>query len=108
MAKFVVIETGGKQYRVSDGLSLDVEKLTKADPKLKEGSKVVFDKVLLVDDGKSTKVGTPYIEGAKVEAELVSEKKGKKVVGVKFKNKIRYRVKYGHRQTKARVKIAKV
>lgn len=108
MAKFAVIETGGKQYKVAEGDVLDIEKLTKANPKLAEGGKVVFDKVLLTDDGKSTKVGKPYLEGVTIEATFEGEKKGKKVKGVKFKNKTGYRVKYGHRQTKARVTVAKV
>ncbi len=63
--KFAVIETGGKQYKVSEGDSLTIEKLP---GEHKEGEKITFDKVLLVDDGKTTKVGTPYLEGVKVEA----------------------------------------
>ena len=107
--KFAIIETGGKQYKVSEGAILDVEKLSKANPKLGEGDKVVFDKVLLTSDGRGTKVGTPYVDGVKVEATLVSEKKGRKVVGLRYKNKTRQSTTpYGHRQVKARVKVGKI
>jgi len=110
--KFAVIETGGKQYKVVEGDVLLVEKLLPKSPKgdrvkkLKEGSKVVFDKVLLVDDGKDTKVGTPYIDGAKVTATFEEEGKHKKIKVIKFKAKSRYFKKRGHRQPYSKVKIA--
>ena len=69
---FTVIETGGKQSKVADGNVLSVEKL----PGHTVGDTVVFDKVLLIDDGKTTKIGTPYIDGAKVEVEIVEEGRG--------------------------------
>ena len=112
--KYAVIQTGGKQYRVSEGDTVTVEKLSprqgsgQASMALKEGDKVIFDKVLLTDDGVATQVGAPYLAGAKVEGTLVSEKKGKKVSGMKYKAKSNYRIKYGHRQVEAKVKITSV
>src|SRR3989344_1665152 len=103
MAKYAVIATGGKQYNVSEGDTIFVEKLG-----VGEGAKVTFDKVLLVDDGATTQIGSPYLEGATVTGELVSEKKGKKVLGVKYKAKSNRRVKYGHRQIQAQVKITSI
>ena len=103
--KYAVIQTGGKQYRVSEGDTIVVEKLSSLLSPIKEGDKVIFDKVLLTDDGTATQVGAPYLVGATVEGSLVSEKKGKKVLGMKYKAKSNYRVKYGHRQVEAKVKI---
>ena len=103
MAKFAVIQTGGKQYRVSEGDSISVEKLG-----VPAGDKVTFDKVLLVDDGSTTQIGVPYLDGASVDGEVVSEKKGKKVVGAKYKAKSNRRTKYGHRQILANVKIISI
>jgi len=103
--KFAVIETGGKQYKVSEGDSLLVEKLP---GEHKEGGKIVFDKVLLVDDGKSTKVGAPYLTGVKVEAVFDEEGKAKKVVVIRFKSKSRYFKKKGHRQPYTKVTIGSI
>lgn len=98
---FAVIHTGGKQYKVEKGDTLRIEKLSP----LTDG-KVVFDKVLLVDDGTTTKVGAPYITGATVSATvLVEEGKGKKVLVVKYRPKSRYFKKNGHRQPFTEVKI---
>ena len=108
---FAIIETGGKQYKVAEGDVLLVEKLPSKSPKvdrvkeLKKGSKVVFDRVLLVDDGKSTKVGTAYIAGAKVTAIFEEEGKHKKIRVIKFKAKSRYFKRRGHRQPYSKVKI---
>jgi len=99
---FAVIETGGKQYKVSEGDVLSIEKLSE---ELKEGDTITFDKVLLMDDGKDTVVGTPYIEGAKVTATLEQEGRGKKIMVIRFKAKSRYFKKYGHRQPYMKVKI---
>ena len=99
---FAVIETGGKQYVVKPGETLIIEKL----PKTKKGEKVTFSKVLLLDDGKNTRIGTPYIAGETVEAEITGEGKGKKITILKYKNKTRYRVKKGHRQPFTKVTIA--
>ena len=103
MEPFAVIETGGKQYLVSAGQKLKIEKLVKP-----AKGPVVFDKVLLLSDGKKTQIGTPYLSGAKVEAEYVSEGKGDKVWVFKYKSKVRYRVNRGHRQPFTEVKIGTV
>ena len=101
--KFAVIKTGGKQYRVAPGDILTIEKL----PEL-AGEKVVFKDVFLLDDGEKTNVGAPTISGATVTGEVLSTGKGKKVVIVKYKPKVRYRVKRGHRQISTKVKIATI
>jgi len=100
---FAVIETGGKQYRVAPGDKVQVEKLEAED-----GSKFVFDKVLLVQSDEGTKVGTPYVSGAKVEAEVLRDGRAKKVVIFKYKPKKRYRKKQGHRQSFTEVEIKKI
>ncbi|HEY4522092.1 MAG TPA: 50S ribosomal protein L21 [Candidatus Paceibacterota bacterium] len=102
MAKIAIIETGGKQYVVTKDSVLDVEKITGA---TKAGDKITFDKVLLTDDGSQTSVGKPYIEGAKVSAELVETGRDKKVVVMRYRQKSRYYKKKGHRQPYATVRI---
>ncbi len=106
-AGFAVIATGGKQYVVREGDLLKVEQLSGAD-KRKEGDKIVFDNVLLTDDGKDTKIGTPTIEGSKVEATLVADDRDKKLHVIRFRAKSRYFRKLGHRQPYTLVKITKV
>ncbi|MBP9749258.1 MAG: 50S ribosomal protein L21 [Candidatus Pacebacteria bacterium] len=101
---FAIIETGGKQYRVAEGDVFKVEKLTDH----KAGDTVVFDKVLLIDDGETTVVGTPYLEGKTLEVTLVEEGKGKKLHIQKFKSKSRYKRRLGHRQVFAKVKASEV
>jgi len=81
---------------------LTIEKLSES---FKEGKKIIFDKVLLIDDGKDTKVGDPYIKGAKVSATYEEEGKHKKIKIIKFKAKSRYLKKQGHRQLYSKVKI---
>jgi len=103
--KFAVIETGGKQYKVSEGDTISIEKLS---GEHKEGEKVSFDKVLLVDDGKATKIGTPYLEGSKVDATIVEEGKGKKVSVIRFRPKSRHFKKKGHRQPFTKITISVV
>ena len=105
--EFAVILTGGKQYVVSVGDILTIEKLLNdKGEEYKEGDKVVFDKVLLVDNGKdTTTVGTPYIDGAKVTASFEAAGKAKKIDVIRFKSKSRYFKKYGHRQPFNKVKI---
>ena len=105
---FAVIKTGGKQYRVAEGDTLKVEKLSTTTKPLKVGDKIVFDEVLLIDDGKEIKLGNPNIKGSTVEAQLMEEGRSKKITIVKFKNKTRFRRKQGHRQPYAQVKITKV
>ncbi len=111
-AAFAVIQTGGKQYKVKAGDVLKIEKLSQ-DHKVGEqpivheaGAKITFDQVLLQDDGTTTKVGSPYISGAKVSATVVVPvAKGKKVMVVKYMPKSRYFKKNGHRQPFTEVKI---
>lgn len=105
-SEFAVIQTGGKQYAVSKG---DVVKIEKIKPKdgavLKVGDKIVFDKVLLVDNGKDTTIGTPYIAKAQVEAKLKEIGRNKTVEVIKYKQKSRYFKKNGHRQPWFKVEI---
>ncbi len=103
---FAVIETGGKQYKVSVGDTLKVEKM-KGD--YKEGDSITFDKVLLVDNGTdTTNIGTPYVDGAKVEASLVEIGRNAKITVIKYKQKSRYFKKNGHRQPYFKVTIQKI
>lgn len=101
--KFAVVETGGKQYRVSAGHKIKVEKLNE-----EEGGSFVFDKVLLVSDDGKTTVGTPYVDGAKVNAKVISQGREKKKLVFKFHSKTRYRKKKGHRQPFTEVEIISV
>jgi large subunit ribosomal protein L21 len=98
-----IIKTGGKQYKVQVGDKIKVEKLVG-----EVDGKITFDEVLFVGDEKSVKVGTPIIEGAKVEGKILQQGKAKKVVGIKFKAKKRYKVKFGHRQPFTEVEIVKI
>lgn len=102
---FAVIATGGKQYKISEGDVLSVEKIS---GKKKSGDKIIFDKVLLIDDGKDTKIGNPYIAGATVEAIYEGDRAGKKVSIIRFKSKSNYSKKKGHRQIHSKVTIASV
>ena len=101
MAKIAIIETGGKQYVVTNDTVLSVETLGVKKP----GEKVTFDKVLLVDDGTNAQVGKPYVSGAKVTGELVAEGRAKKVTVLRYRPKSRYSKKRGHRQAFAKVRI---
>jgi large subunit ribosomal protein L21 len=103
--EFAVIFTGGKQYRVSEGGFVSIEKIT---GEYKKGDKLSFDKVLLVDDGKDTTIGTPYITGAKVDGEIVEIGRTRKVMVVKYKQKSRYLKRNGHRQPFFKVKITSI
>ena len=90
---YAIIKTGGKQYKVTEGASIFVEKLD-----VEEGTVVTFDEVILVNDGESTKIGTPVVKGAKVTAKVEKQGKEKKVVTFKYKPKKHSHSKYGHRQ----------
>ena len=103
--EFAVILTGGKQYQVKVG---DVLKIEKMAGEFKEGDKITFDQVLLVDNGTDTTIGTPYIAGAKVEATFEEEGKGKKVEVMKYRPKSRYLKRSGHRQPYFKVKIESI
>jgi large subunit ribosomal protein L21 len=98
-----VIKTGGKQYLVKKGDKVKIEK-----QEGKVGDKITFSEVLFLGDEKSVKVGTPFVEGAKVEGKILMQGKGKKVTGVKHKPKKRYKVKFGHRQLVTEVEIVKL
>ena len=98
-----IIETGGKQYKVTEGDTLCIEKLAS-----EAGENVTFDKVLAVIDGDKITVGTPVVEGAKVDASVVKNGKGKKVIVFKYKPKKGYRRKQGHRQPYTKVTIGKI
>jgi large subunit ribosomal protein L21 len=97
-----VIKTGGKQYIVSKGLRLNIEKLPGTH---KEGDKVVFEEVLMVDNGSDTTIGDPLIKGAKVSATILEIGKAKKIDVVKYKAKSRYYKRRGHRQPFVKVEI---
>jgi large subunit ribosomal protein L21 len=100
---YAVIKTGGKQYRVAQGERLQVEKLP-GNP----GDAVSFDQVLLVGEGESIKVGTPLVKGAKVQAKIVAQEKGEKLIVFKFKRRKNQRRKNGHRQPYTRVEITSI
>ncbi|RMF78046.1 MAG: 50S ribosomal protein L21 [Planctomycetota bacterium] len=101
---YAVIEDGGKQYKVSEGDALLVERRD-----LPEGAKdLTFDTVLMVGEGSDARVGTPHVEGASVTASIVEELKTPKVVGVKFGRRKGYKRKFGHRQRMLKVRIEKI
>ena len=97
---YAIIETGGKQYKVAAGRKVDVDYLG-----VGEGQEVELSKVLLIADGEDTLVGEPTVDDAKVTATCVSEGKGDKILVFKYKPKVRYRVKRGHRQLFTRLEI---
>jgi len=100
---WAVIRTGGKQYKVSEGESIDIEKLDK-----KDGESVKFDEVLLVGTDGSVKVGKPLVEKSSVKAKVISNFRDKKIRVVKFKSKSKYTRTNGHRQSKTKVLIEKI
>ncbi len=100
---YAVIETGGKQYKVTEGETIFVEKLT-AD----EGAEVVFDKVLVAGEGSEVKVGAPAIDGASVTAKVVKNGKSKKITVFTYKPKKNEKRKMGHRQPYTKVEIVKI
>lgn len=100
---YAIIQTGGKQYRVSEGDVLSIEKLTAA-----EGEEVVFDQVLTVVADGDVKIGKPVLEGAKVTAKVVEHGKGEKILVFKYKAKSNYRKRQGHRQPYTKVEISKI
>ena len=98
-----VFETGGKQYKVAVGDVIKVEKLIAED-----GSAITFDKVLAIVDGDNATFGAPTVEGATVEATVVTTARGKKVIIFKYKAKKGYRKRQGHRQSFTQIKIEKI
>ena len=100
MTEIAVIKTGGKQYIVSPGKKIKIEKLPQ-----EEGSDVSFEEVLLVENDKGLEIGTPFLEGVTVKGKLLQQGKAKKVVVFKFKAKKRERKKKGHRQRYSEIEI---
>jgi large subunit ribosomal protein L21 len=100
---YAVIQTGGKQYRVAEGETLRVEKLVAA-----AGDKLSFDSLLFADDGGNVRVGQPLVTGVKVEAEVVEQGLGKKIIIFKYKRRKSYRRKQGHRQPFTALKITAI
>ena len=100
---YAVIVTGGKQYKVSEGDTLFIEKL-----EVEEGAAVTFDQILMVADGENVKVGAPAVEGATVEAKVLKNGKAKKIYVYKMKRKKNERTKKGHRQPFTKVTIEKI
>lgn len=100
---YAVVKTGGKQYRVSPGDSIDVEKLP-----YEVGQQVELDEVLLVANGSGAKIGRPLVEGAKVKATVTRQAKGRKVIIFKIRSSKRYRRRKGHRQHFTRLRIDEI
>ena len=99
---YAIIATGGKQYKVSEGDIITIEKLG-----IEAGEKVTFDQVLAVS-GDDLKIGNPTVDGATVDATVVKEGRGKKVIVYKYKRKTGYHKKNGHRQSYTQVKSEKI
>ena len=100
---FAIIETGGKQYKVNEGDIIFVEKL-----EVSEGDTVTFDRVMALSTGDNFVVGAPTVEGAKVEANVVKNGKGKKIYVLKYKAKKNEKKKIGHRQPYTKVQILSI
>ena len=100
---FAVIETGGKQYRVSPGSKVRIEKLS-----AEEGSSVTFDNVLLTMDGDKLRLGRPLVKGAQVTGKVLKQSRAKKVIVFRYKSKTRQRTKKGHRQPYTEVEITAI
>ncbi|MBX5490735.1 MAG: 50S ribosomal protein L21 [Chloroflexi bacterium] len=100
---YAVVETGGKQYKVEPGATVQVERLP-----AEVGSTVELDRVLLIGDGDEVQVGRPTVAGARVVAEVVAQEKGEKIIVFRYKPKVRYRRKTGHRQRLTRLLIKEI
>jgi len=100
---FAVLKTGGKQYLVSPGDKIKIEKLD-----IEEGKEITFDQVLLLEKGKSLKIGDPLVKGAKIKAKVLKQDRAKKIVVFKYKPKKRYQKKMGHRQPYTEIEILKL
>lgn len=100
---FAIIETGGKQYLVSAGDRIKIEKLDK-----KEETKIKFDQVLMLGDDKKVTVGQPLVKGASVEGKILAQGKGPKITILKYRPKKRYQKKMGHRQPYSQVEITEI
>lgn len=100
---FAIIETGGKQFRVEEGLEFNVELLN-----VESGSELAIDKVLLVDKSGETKIGTPYVEGAKVACQVLGHGRGEKIIVFHKKKRNDFHKKQGHRQDFTRLKVTSI
>lgn len=100
---YAVIKTGGKQYRVSVGDKLDVEKL-----EAEEGGDVTFENVLAAGEGESVRIGAPFLSGASVVGRVLNQFKGEKVIAFKFRRRKGYHRKKGHRQFQTKVEITSI
>lgn len=100
---YAIIKTGGKQYRVSEGETLKIEKLD-----VEVGAEVIFEEVLTVVNDADVKIGKPVVEGAKVVAKVVEQGKADKIFVFKYKAKSNYRIRQGHRQPFTAVEIVKI
>jgi large subunit ribosomal protein L21 len=100
---FAIIQTGGKQYRVSPGQKIKIEKIG-----AKNSSVLTFDKVLLVSDADEVKIGAPYVKGAEVKAKILKQGRDKKKIVFRYHSKTRYRKKKGHRQPFTEVEISEI
>jgi large subunit ribosomal protein L21 len=100
---YAVIKTGAKQHKVSEGDVLAVEKLDG-----NKGDEVIFNEVLMVSDDKDVKIGTPFVDGAKVVGEIISQKKGPKLIVYHMKKRKGFHKKTGHRQNLTSMKIKKI
>ncbi len=100
---YAIIESGGKQYRVEPGAVVALERIPG-----EVGSQVELDRVLLVSDGSTVKVGQPTVAGAKVISQIVAQTRGEKIDVFKFKRRKKYRRKTGHRQELTEVKVAEI
>jgi large subunit ribosomal protein L21 len=100
---YAIIENGGKQFRVAPGAKLDIDFMD-----LGAGKEIELDKVLFIADGDEKIVGNPFVEDAKVKATCLDEGQGKKIIVFKYKNKVRYRNKRGHRQLFTRITIDEI
>ena len=100
---YAVVKAGGKQYRVEENSVIDVNRLPG-----EVGSEVVIDEVLLVGDDGGAKIGTPYVEGARVVGKVVRHRKGRKIVGFTYKAKKNIRRRFGHRQSLTQVAVERI
>ena len=100
---YAIVETGGKQYQLEEGRYVDIELLEG-----EKDSKVVFDKIVMLVNGKKSKVGQPYVAGASVEGKIMLHDKSKKVIVYKQRPKKGYRKKQGHRQPYTKLEIQKI
>lgn len=101
--KYVILQSGGKQYRAEEGRVIEVDRLA-----AEEGSTVELEQVLLLVDGDTTQVGAPLVTGAHITASVLEHIRGPKILVFKYKAKMRYRVRQGHRQDYTRLRIERI